>query len=189
MKNKNREDSKRGNLRAYMLMNGDWLLRQEAPNWWWKTRKSWLMGRLRLDVTFGSRSNISQIIEHGQPVKLKKTHSVNSICIYIHFAHQSQNKKQNKIQNKSISAMLVWDGTPKSTQQNKNRAKHIDTKNTRRDFSSARVPRAAGQIWWTGRPRSLHRWALSPFPHRTIANANIPAGTNYMRLHSCHVFN
>lgn len=42
-----------------MLMNGDSLLRQQAPNWWWKTRKSWLMGRLRLHVTVGSCSGIS----------------------------------------------------------------------------------------------------------------------------------
>lgn len=133
-----------------MLMNGDRLLRQEAPNWWWKTRKSWLVGRLRLDVTVGSCSNISSHnVSHLETYRTQSTcptitksstrsgmwshslttdqntHSVISICIYIHFARQSQNKILSKhLLIKHLGYACVGWNTPEYTTKQKQSKTH-----------------------------------------------------------------
>lgn len=108
----------------------------------------------------------------------KHTHTLLPLHAATHILHVSHRSKQ------SVNTGPCVGRTPQRTQQNQNRAKHIDTKEAREQrCSSARVPRAVGQVWCPGCPRSPHQWALGRFPYRIITT-NPPPGTNYTLLHS-----
>lgn len=170
------------------------MLMNNAPNCWWKTRKSWLMRCLRMrcysrfmqqhlipewphlencrtestcPTCLASQSppralECGQIHWNSQWAALtdKNTHSFNAICIYIHFACQSQNKILSKhFSIKHLGYGCVGWNTLEYTTKQKQSKTHRHKKTWDELFTRARVPRAVGQIWWTGRPRSLHRWA------------------------------